>query len=73
MDDERLVADLAKRLFAAEVGCAPEEVDAVLADPRLSLPAAGIAEALERRWQPFVRAALAARRALTLKASASEG
>ena len=60
MDDEGTAVVVAKWLFAAEHGCFPEEADAVLADPRLALPAAGIAEALARRWVPFARAALAA-------------
>ena len=58
VDDERLVAALAKRAFAADLGCPPEEVDAVLNDQRLSMVAAAIGELLERRWAPIVRAVL---------------
>lgn len=58
VDDERLVGHLAKRAFAADMGQPVAEVDAVLADPRLSLAAAGVAELLERRWVPIVRAVL---------------
>ena len=58
MDDERLVAKLAKRAFAADVDQPVAAVDAVIADPRLSLAAAGVSELLERRWAPIVRAVL---------------
>ena len=60
MHEDVTVIALGKRLFAAEHGFVPADVDAVLADPRLSLPAAGIADALERWWVPFARAALVA-------------
>ena len=63
MDDEGTAVVLAKRLFAAEHGCSPEEVDAVLDEPRLALPAAGIAAALEERWLPLARGVLAGVRA----------
>ena len=63
MDDEGTAMALARRLFAAAHGCAPGLVDAVLDDPRLSLPAAGVAAELERRWVPFARALLAVARA----------
>ena len=58
MGEERLVAALARRAFAADVGQPVAEVDSVLADPRLSLAAAGLAALLERRWVPIVRAVL---------------
>ena len=64
MVDEGTAVALAKWLFAAEHGCPPEEIDAVLGDPLLSLPAAGIADALERQWVPFARAVLADARRL---------
>ena len=57
MGEERLV-ELAKRAFAADVGQPVAEVEAVLADPRLSLAAAGVAALLERRCVPIVRAVL---------------
>jgi hypothetical protein len=73
VDDEGTAVALAKWLFASSHGYPPALVDALLADPRLALPAAGVALELERRWVPFARAVLAAVRAAGGGAPARRG